>query len=45
MINNYIFTETLGRGSFGKVKLAEKEVGGVIKKFAIKIMKKSYLMR
>jgi serine/threonine protein kinase len=28
MINNYIFINTLGKGAFGKVKLAEKEING-----------------
>lgn len=45
MINNYIFMGTLGKGSFGKVKLAYKEVDGKKKKFGIKVMKKSYLMK
>lgn len=39
MINNYILLDTIGEGSFAKVKLAEKDD----KLYAIKIMKKSFL--
>lgn len=45
MINNYIFISTLGKGAFGKVKLAEKEINGKVMKFAIKIIKKSFLLK
>ncbi|KRX08636.1 Protein kinase-like domain [Pseudocohnilembus persalinus] len=38
-INNYTFLDTIGQGSFAKVKLAIKQK----KYYAIKIMKKSYL--
>lgn len=40
MINNYIIMETLGEGSFAKVKLVEKDN----KLYAMKVMKKSFLM-
>ncbi|KAL4468337.1 hypothetical protein ABPG72_010738 [Tetrahymena utriculariae] len=45
MINNYVFLDTLGRGSFGKVKLAVSRGDNKQTKFAIKIFKKSFLKR
>ncbi|KAL4427503.1 hypothetical protein ABPG74_015206 [Tetrahymena malaccensis] len=45
MINNYVFLDTLGRGSFGKVKLAVNRGDTKQTKFAIKIFKKSFLKR
>ena len=37
--------QDLGSGAFGKVKLAIKQVLNEEKKFAVKIMKKSSLMK
>ena len=45
MINNYVLLENLGRGAFGKVKLATKEINQKVERFAIKVMKKSFLMK
>lgn len=45
MINNYIFLANLGKGAFGKVKLAEKELDGKMMKFAVKVIKKSFLLK
>jgi len=45
MINNYVFMETLGKGSYGKVKLALHSSEDKNKKYAVKILKKSFLKR
>lgn len=45
MINQYVIKETLGSGTFGKVKLCVRKMGEKELKFAIKILKKSYLKR
>ena len=45
MINNYIITDFLGKGAFGKVKLGIKMVGDREEKYALKIFKKSQLKR
>ena len=56
MINNYVFIDKLGEGTFGKVMLAAKmdyeenpDTDNLIladkKRFAVKILKKSYLKK
>ena len=45
MINDYVVTEFLGQGSFGKVKLAIKHNGPNEERYAMKIFKKSQLRR
>lgn len=45
MINNYCILDTLGQGSFGKVKLCVKTMMDREKKFAAKVFKKSTLRR
>ena len=45
MINDYIVTDYLGQGAFGKVKLAVKVINDVARKFAMKIFKKNQLKR
>lgn len=45
MINNYCILDTLGEGSFGKVKMCVKSLMGREKKFAAKVFKKSKLRR
>jgi serine/threonine protein kinase len=45
MLNQYKFIKTLGKGSFGKVKLVEREIMGYKEMFAIKIFKKSFLKK
>lgn len=45
MINNYVVTDFLGEGAFGKVKLGIKTVNNVEVQFALKIFKKSKLRR
>lgn len=43
MINNYVIMHELGRGTFGKVKLAQKRIDEHYQNFAIKIFQKSRL--
>lgn len=44
MLNQFIITDNLGEGSYGKVKLAKKiSSTGVEKLFALKIVKQSLL--
>ena len=45
MINKYCILNTLGEGSFGKVKLCKKTLMDREKKFAVKVFKKSTLRR
>lgn len=45
MINNYKIMEFLGEGSYGKVKLCVKKMLDLEKKYAMKIFKKSKLMK
>ena len=45
MINNYVLISNLGQGAFGKVTLAIKKTDEKEEKFAIKILKKSFLKR
>ena len=45
MINNYCILQTLGEGSFGKVKLCVKTLMDREKKFAAKVFQKSKLRR
>ena len=45
MINNYKILESLGEGSYGKVKLCVKKLLDLEKKYAMKIFKKSKLLK
>ena len=45
MINNYRVFESLGEGSFGKVRLCVKKMLDLEKKYAMKIFKKSKLLK
>ena len=45
MINNYKILDSLGEGSFGKVKLCVKKMLDLEKKYAMKIFKKSKLLK
>lgn len=45
MINNYKILESLGEGSYGKVKLCIKKMLDLEKKYALKIFKKSKLLK
>jgi serine/threonine protein kinase len=45
MINNYKILGSLGEGSYGKVKLCIKKMLDLEKKYAMKIFKKSKLMK
>jgi serine/threonine protein kinase len=45
MINQYKLLKTLGKGSYGKVKLAERKLLDKTEYFAIKILKKTALKR
>lgn len=45
LVNGYEIVRTLGQGAFGKVKLCKKFINQEYREFAIKIMKKSILMR
>lgn len=45
MINNYRVLHSLGEGSFGKVRLCVKKMMDLEKKYAMKIFKKSKLLK
>lgn len=45
MLNNYIILKDIGKGSLGRVKLAIRRNNSKVKKYAIKILKKKFLMR
>ena len=45
MLNNYRILSSLGEGSYGKVKLCVKKMLDLEKKYAMKIFKKSKLMK
>ena len=45
MMNNYRILSSLGSGSYGKVKLCVKKMLDLEKKYAMKIFKKSKLMK
>lgn len=45
MVNHYIVLETIGEGSYGKVKLASRRLVGIDQKYALKIFSKSVLKK
>lgn len=45
MLNHYLILETIGEGSYAKVKLASRRLIGIEQKYALKIFSKGVLKK